>query len=94
VCVYVPLFLQLPAWSAWSPPTRIQAQVTLNKKLIQTTQLTFLSKGEKKKKERRNTTLKLGKRRPQAEQVREKKMKKKTEKQHKWKNKWENHNTK
>ena len=33
------------------PPTRTQAQVTLNKKSTQTTQPTFLSKGKKKKEE-------------------------------------------
>ena len=55
-----------------SPPTRTQARVTPNKKSTQTTQPTFPSNG-KIQKEEIITTLKPGKRRPQVEQVREKK---------------------
>ena len=46
------------------PPTRMQAQVTLYTKLTQTTGLTL--RGQKSK-ERRNSTLKPGKRRPQTQ---------------------------
>ena len=44
--VYVPLFLQLPLWSAWSPPTKKQAQVTPNKKSTETITQTFPYKGK------------------------------------------------
>ena len=59
--------------STVSLTTGTQAQVTPNKESMQTMQPTFLSKG-KKSKGRSNTTLKPGKRRPQLEQVRKKKM--------------------
>ena len=79
VCVYVPIFLYLPTWS---PPTRTWAQVTPNKKQeINTNHPTNTSLQGRKSKGRINTTLKSGKRRPQAEQVREEKKKdEKTEK--------------
>ena len=50
VCI-CPIIFVITCQSAWSSPTRIQAQVTPNKKSTQTTQTNFPYKGKNQKEE-------------------------------------------